>query len=133
PRPFVIAALILITVGGVSWVRSHYERNRAEYAPAKVGFGAIFALAHTRTDGRVAPKAAIREMANLEARNRLKGGLRGIGHRAVAGLFRISQRWWHRKKPSTGRTPVSPLAHWVIWVGCVVSTKTAPRLPPRSR
>jgi hypothetical protein len=32
-RPFVIAALILITVGGVSWVRSHYERNRAEYAP----------------------------------------------------------------------------------------------------
>src|SRR5215831_15909301 len=33
PRPFVIAALILITVGGVSWVRSHYERNRAEYAP----------------------------------------------------------------------------------------------------
>ena len=33
PRPFVIAALILITVGGVSWVRSHHERNRAEYAP----------------------------------------------------------------------------------------------------
>src|SRR5580700_3828341 len=33
PRPFVIAALILITVGGVSWVRSHFERNRAEYAP----------------------------------------------------------------------------------------------------
>ena len=33
PRPFAIAALILITVGGVSWVRSHYERNRAEYAP----------------------------------------------------------------------------------------------------
>src|SRR5580704_7598584 len=33
PRPFVLAALILITVGGVSWVRSHYERNRAEYAP----------------------------------------------------------------------------------------------------
>jgi class 3 adenylate cyclase len=33
PRPFVIAALILITVGGISWVRSHYERNRAEYAP----------------------------------------------------------------------------------------------------
>jgi hypothetical protein len=33
PRPFVIAALIVITVGGVSWVRSHYERNRAEYVP----------------------------------------------------------------------------------------------------
>jgi len=32
-RPFVIAILILITIGGVSWVRSHYERNRAEYAP----------------------------------------------------------------------------------------------------
>jgi class 3 adenylate cyclase len=32
-RPFVIAALILITVGGVSWVRSHHERNRAAYAP----------------------------------------------------------------------------------------------------
>jgi adenylate cyclase len=32
-RPFAIAALILITVGGVSWVRSHYERNRAEFAP----------------------------------------------------------------------------------------------------
>jgi class 3 adenylate cyclase len=32
-RPFVIAALILITIGGVSWVRSHYERKRAEYAP----------------------------------------------------------------------------------------------------
>jgi len=32
-RPFVIAALILIAVGGVSWVRSHYARNRAEYAP----------------------------------------------------------------------------------------------------
>src|SRR5215470_15669837 len=31
-RPFVIAALDLITVGGVSWVRSHYERNRVEYA-----------------------------------------------------------------------------------------------------
>src|SRR6516165_8197865 len=30
-RPFVIAALVLIMVGGVSWVRSHYERNRAEY------------------------------------------------------------------------------------------------------
>jgi len=33
PRSCVIAALILITVGGVSWVRSHYERNRAEYGP----------------------------------------------------------------------------------------------------
>jgi hypothetical protein len=32
-RPFVIIALILITIGGVSWVRSHYERKRAEYAP----------------------------------------------------------------------------------------------------
>ena len=32
-RPFVSAALVLIAVGGVSWVRSHYERNRAEYAP----------------------------------------------------------------------------------------------------
>src|SRR5271168_4649629 len=31
-RPFVIVALVLITVGSVSWVRSHYERNRAEYA-----------------------------------------------------------------------------------------------------
>jgi hypothetical protein len=30
--PFVIAALVLITVGGVSWVRSHYERHRAEHA-----------------------------------------------------------------------------------------------------
>jgi adenylate cyclase len=33
PRPFIIAALILITVDGVAWVRSHYERNRADYAP----------------------------------------------------------------------------------------------------
>jgi len=32
-RHLVIAALILIMVGGLSWVRSHYERNRAEYAP----------------------------------------------------------------------------------------------------
>jgi len=31
-RPFVIVALVLITVGGVFLVRSHYERNRAEYA-----------------------------------------------------------------------------------------------------
>src|ERR1700732_337997 len=27
------SAEIQATVGGVSWVRSHYERNRAEYAP----------------------------------------------------------------------------------------------------
>jgi class 3 adenylate cyclase len=33
PRRILIAALILIMLGGVSWVRSHYERNRAEYAP----------------------------------------------------------------------------------------------------
>jgi class 3 adenylate cyclase len=32
-RPFLIAALVLITAGGVSWVRSHYDHNRAEYAP----------------------------------------------------------------------------------------------------
>ena len=32
-RPFVIAALILITVGSVSWLRSHSNRNRGEYAP----------------------------------------------------------------------------------------------------
>ena len=32
-RRLVITALILITIGGVSWVRSHYERKRAEYAP----------------------------------------------------------------------------------------------------
>src|SRR5262249_979339 len=32
-RPFLIAALVLITSGGVSWGGSHYDHNRAEYAP----------------------------------------------------------------------------------------------------
>ena len=32
-RPFVIAALILTAAGGVSWVRSHHERNPTQYAP----------------------------------------------------------------------------------------------------
>jgi adenylate cyclase len=32
-RPFAIAALILIAAGGVSWVRSHRERNPTQYAP----------------------------------------------------------------------------------------------------
>jgi hypothetical protein len=57
---------------------------------------------------------------------------RRIKHLIVAAITELVVRG---ALPFNERTHAgfAPQAHWIIWVGCVVSTKTAPRLPPRSR